>query len=181
MIRVTTGKAKNKRLTVPEVPGIRAVQEVVKLAIFAILGEKVENSRCLDIYAGSGNLGIEALSRGAAWCDFVDENWDAKQAIIGNIENCGFLEQAEVHHSDSVKYAANTSEKYDLIFSDPFYEDTSHIFLMKNLEEILNKEGRIIFLHGKNLDMNKIIKDTKLEIETERRYGSTILTILKHS
>jgi 16S rRNA (guanine966-N2)-methyltransferase len=177
-IRITSGTAKNKKLTAPEIEGFRSVQEVVKLAIFSIVGEGIENKRCLDLYSGSGNLGLEALSRGAGFCDFVDENWEAKQAILKNIKNCGFEEKAEVHLSDAVKYVANTSNIYYIIFVDPFYQNTHHRFLFKNLEEILEDKGLIFFLHGGNIDVEQILRGTNLISNKQRRFGKSHVDIV---
>jgi len=179
MLRITSGTAKNKRLKVPEIQGIRPVQEIVKLAIFSIIGEKVDDARCLDLFAGSGNLGLEALSRGALWCDLVDEQWNARMSIQENIKNCGFEEKAEAHMSDAVKFVANTSDKYDIIFVDPFYEDSAHKFLVKNLGEILEKDGLIFFLHGEKLDIENLLQDSNLKIDDQRKYGKTRMSILK--
>lgn len=178
VLRITTGKAKNKQLNIPNLEGYRGVQEVAKQAIFAILGDEIQGKYCLDIFAGSGNLGLEALSRGAERCDFVDEHPLAIKAIEENIKKCNFEEQTTVKRSNAVKYAGNTENKYDIIFLDPFYEDTNHIFLMKNLEDILNESGKIIFFHGDKLDINKTIKDTTLKIIDERRFGHSFFTIL---
>jgi len=73
-IRIITGTAKNRKLKAPNIEDFRAVQEIAKSSLFSILGEKIKNAVCLDLFSGSGNLGIEALSRGAKRCDFVDEN-----------------------------------------------------------------------------------------------------------
>lgn len=179
MLRITSGTAKNKRLKIPKIPKFRGVQEVAKLAIFAILGEKIKDTTCLDLYAGSGNMGLEALSRGAKWCDFVDESRAAIKIIEENIKNCGFTEKAEAHNKDSIKYVVNTHEKYDAIFVDPFYDNLHHKFLFQNLSEIINENGLICFLHGKDLDIEKQMGDTNLVIETQRRYGKSYLTVLK--
>lgn len=178
MLRITTGKAKNKQLSTPNIEGYRGVQEVAKQAIFAILGEEILEKTCLDLFAGSGNLGLEALSRGAKHCDFIDEHPRAIQAIEENIKKCGFEEQTNIKRSNAVKYAGNTENKYDLIFLDPFYEDTNHIFLMKNLEDILEENGKIVFFHGDKLDIQKTIKDTNLKVIDERRFGHSFFTIL---
>jgi len=178
MLRITSGTAKNKKLEIPEIPAFRGVQEKVKLAMFAILGNKIVGSTCLDLYAGSGNLGIEALSRGAEWCDFVDEDKKAQTAIKKNLNNCDFLEKAEVFHEDSVKFASNTPQKYDVVFVDPFYFDTKHKFLLQNLGEILNTEGTIFFTHGKDFDIEEALENTSLKLKTQRRYGKSYLSVL---
>ena len=154
------------------------MQEVAKQAVFSILGEKIENTMCLDLFAGSGNIGLEALSRGAKHCDFVDEDTQATRTIEENIKKCGFEEQSEVFRSNAVKFVANTIEKYNIIFLDPFYDDTSHVFLMKNIEEILDENGTVIFFHGEKLDINKIIKDTELKTVDHRRFGKSYFSIL---
>lgn len=178
MIRIITGTAKNKRLITPKIKNFHAVQEIVKGAVFSIIANKVSGAVCLDLFAGSGNLGLEALSRGAQWCDFVDENKEAKNTILQNIKSCGFSTNSKFHFKDAVKYVANTDKKYDLVFVDPFYDQTSHVFLMENLEEIIKKDGLIIFFHGDNLKVEDIIKKTDLKVFDERKFGQSIFSIL---
>lgn len=179
MVRVITGTAKNTNLKVPEIEGYRAVQEVAKGSLFSIIGEKIVHTQCLDLFSGSGNLGIEALSRDAAWCDFVDESQIATRVISDNLAKCKLEEKAEVFTRDSVKYVANTEKSYDIIFVDPFYNTSSHVFLMQNLKEILAVDGLIVFFHGDNLDINRLIKDNGLKVVDERRFGKSYFTILK--
>lgn len=179
MPRITTGTAKNRKIKIPDVPNIRVVQDVYKLALFSILGERVVGAKCLDLYAGSGSFGLEALSRGAKTCDFVDESRKAVNIIKQNLKTCGFEKQAEVHQDNAIKYVANVYEKYDLIFADPFYEDLKHKFLMKNLEEVLENDGIIAFSHSEHLNIKKQIEGIELEIVTERNFGKSFLTLLK--
>ncbi len=180
MPRITTGTAKNKELIVPDIPNIRVPQDVYKLALFSILGEAVLGAKCLDLYAGSGSFGLEALSRGAAHCTFVDEHKLAAYAIHQNLIKCGFdLALAEVHKQKVNKFVANTPDKYDLIFVDPFYDDLNHKFLLSNLVEILADGGFITFSHGKDLRLAGLIGDVGLSVVTERRFGKSYLSILK--
>ncbi len=177
--RITTGTAKNKKLLVPEIEGIRVVQDVAKLALFSILGEEfIQNAHCLDLYAGSGSLGIEALSRGAEWCDFVDNDRLAIEVITKNLKNCGFTEKSTVIRQDAIKFAANTENSYKLIFVDPFYTELAHKFLLKNLAEILEPEGVIAFSHGENLNIQTQIAGTDLHVITHRKFGKSHLTFL---
>lgn len=178
-LRVITGEAKNKRLVAPNVEGFRAVQEVAKGSLFSIIGSDIHDSYCLDLFSGSGNLGIEALSRGAAHVDFVDDNYNSIGSIKSNLENCKFEESRyTIHRNEAVKFAGNTEKSYDFIFLDPFYDDTSHIFLMQMIEQVLKPEGVVAFFHGSNLDMQKMISKTQLKIQDERKFGSSLLTIL---
>ncbi len=177
-IRITTGTVKNKRLKAPDIEGFRAVQEIAKSSLFSILGEKIEDAVCLDLFSGSGNLGIEALSRRAQWCDFVDENPKSVVVIKENVTNCGFEEKSEVIRKESAKFVVNAPRNYDIIFLDPFYEDTSQKYLISNLENILDKDGFVVFFHGGNLDLESLIKDTGLKIIDERKFGKSFFTIL---
>jgi len=177
-IRITTGTAKNKRLKAPDIEDFRAVQEIAKSSLFSILGDKIEGSTCLDLYSGSGNLGIEALSRGAAWCDFVDDNYYSVQAIESNLVNCGFLDKSEVLRKEAVKFVLNAPRNYDVVFIDPFYKETAHKHLLSNLENILNKDAIIVFFHGDNLILKGLITDTNLKIVDERKFGKSYFTLL---
>ena len=180
MLRVTSGTAKGKKLKIPDFPEFRAVQDKAKLAVFSILGEKIEGATCLDLYAGSGSLGIEALSRGAKWCDFVDENRKSEEIIKKNLQNTGFLEKSEVYGQDAVKFAANSFEKYDIIFVDPFYNETHFRFLFENLEKMLSDGGVIVFSHGKGTGAKDALANTKyLTTHNQKKYGNALITIIK--
>jgi 16S rRNA (guanine966-N2)-methyltransferase len=178
MIRISSGTVKNKQLKIPNIPEFRGVQEIAKQSLFSILGEKVIGAVCLDLFAGSGNLGLEALSRGASWVDFVDSTKECVETIEYNVHNCGFLEMAEVSGKEAVKFVNSTDKQYDLIFVDPFYNTKSHIFLTKSLEKILKDDGVIAFFHGKDLDINALIKDTKLKVTNERKFGESFFTLI---
>jgi 16S rRNA (guanine(966)-N(2))-methyltransferase RsmD len=177
-LRVSSGTAKNKKLKIPEIEDFRAVQEIAKSAVFSIIGDKINGATCLDIFAGSGNMGIEALSRGAGWCDFVDNSGVSIEAIKENIINCGFLENSEVFRKDSVKYVSKTDKKYDIVFADPFYKDTAHKHLISNIKSILNENGIVVFFHGDNLNLQEMVVGTNLSIIDERKFGNSFFTIL---
>lgn len=174
MLRITTGTAKNKRLKIPEIEGFRGVQEIAKMSLFAILADKVKGAVCLDLFAGSGNLGLEALSRGASWCDFVDESSASALVIEENIHNCGFLEISQVYRKSAVKYVAGCEKKYDLVFMDPFYDDTSHKHLFKNIKNILNVHGRMFYFHKDGFDLNTMLLGTNLHVTDTRKFGESV-------
>ncbi|OGC47625.1 16S rRNA (guanine(966)-N(2))-methyltransferase RsmD [candidate division WWE3 bacterium RIFCSPHIGHO2_01_FULL_42_13] len=183
MLRITSGTAKGKKLISPEIPEFRAVQEVAKLAVFSILGNKVVGAVCLDLFAGSGNLGIEALSRGAAYCDFVDTDRVAEEAIFENLKQTGFLDKAEIRGQDAVKFTKDAmaeDRNYDIVFVDPFYKETHFKFLFENLEKILNPHGVVIFCHGSETDVKEILANTsRLRVHDEKRYGGAMVTVLQ--
>lgn len=178
-IRITSGNAKNKKLKAPQIEGFRAVQEIAKLAVFSIIGEKIKDSVCLDLFAGSGNMGIEALSRGAKWCDFVDGNGESITLIKENLQNCGFLTSSEVFLKDAVKFAAKANKKYDFVFMDPFYKDLNQRHLLKQIKGILNADGRLIYFHDELLDISNELKEFGYEMLENRKFGQSVFTIAK--
>lgn len=178
-IRISSGTAKNRKLKAPQIPGIRLAQEVVRQAIFAILADKIENAKCLDLYAGSGSIGLEALSRGASWCDFVDINPQSTQAIEANIKYCRFEANAQVHQVDALKYVSNCEVLYDIIFVDPFYGQVNLKHLFKMLPQILKRDGLLFFLHGKEASVDQIIEDTPFKVTDERKYGASHVSLLE--
>jgi len=177
--RITTGSAKNKNLVSPNIPDFRAIQEVAKSAVFSVLGEKVVNSNCLDLFAGSGNMGIEALSRGASWCDFVDVNEKSVRAIEKNLIICNLKEKAGVYKQEAVKFVADTPSRYDLIFLDPSYSDVKHKYLMELLPEVLNENGIIVFFHGNNLNIDDLLEKSSAKVFDSRKYGKCFVDFLK--
>ena len=177
-IRIITGSVKNKKLKAPHIEGFRAVQEIAKASLFSMLGEKITNAVCLDLFAGSGNLGLEALSRGASWCDFVDENPESIKAIEENVVRCGFLERSTVIRKDAGKYVANTDRNYDVILLDPWYKNTSHKHLTSNLGNILKKNGIVAFFHGEELKIEKLIQGVAFSVWKKRKFGKSMVTLL---
>ena len=98
----------------------RPTTDKVKESMFSILQFDIEGRRVLDLFAGTGQLGIEALSRGAAEAVFVDKRADAMKLVRDNLELCGLLDRARVRSDDSLAYL-RSGEKFDLIFLDPPY------------------------------------------------------------
>jgi 16S rRNA (guanine(966)-N(2))-methyltransferase RsmD len=178
MLRITTGTAKNKRLKIPDIEGFRGVQEKAKLSLFSIIGDRIKGAVCLDLFAGSGNLGIEALSRGASWCDFVDENPICTEAIEASLHNCGFLEMGEVFRKSAVKYAEQCNRLYDVIFIDPFYSNTTQKHLIKELGNICKSSGHIFYFHLSTFNAKELLADTNLEIKDSRRFGESVFDLM---
>lgn len=122
-MRVITGTARGRKLITLEGGDIvRPTTDRVKEAMFSILQFEVQNASVLDLFAGSGQLGIEALSRGAASAVFVDANRKAVDAVKQNLKNTGLFEKAVVLHSDSLAFLVNTQEQFDIILLDPPYQ-----------------------------------------------------------
>src|SRR6266542_119913 len=110
-MRVIAGSARGRPLVAPRGTGTRPITDRVKETLFGILGERVLDAAVLDLYAGSGAIGIEALSRGAASCEFVEHDRPAVAAIRENLARAGVAEQASVHDMDVVRYLERPAER----------------------------------------------------------------------
>ena len=119
-MRVITGKARGIQLKTPQGMLTRPTADRVKEALFSIIRFDVANARVLDLFGGTGQLGIEALSRGASEVVFVDKSAAALKLIRENLELCGLSDRARVRNGDSLAYL-RSGEKFDLIFLDPPY------------------------------------------------------------
>jgi 16S rRNA (guanine966-N2)-methyltransferase len=128
-MRIIAGKAGRIAIKVPSAVA-RPTTDFVRQALFSILGEKVENSRVLDLFAGSGALGLEALSRGANSCTFVDEHRQAVAVIAENLTKAR-LDGGHAVKSEVAAFLKRDAATYDLIFADPpywkFYGDKDHV------------------------------------------------------
>ncbi|MCI1955185.1 MAG: 16S rRNA (guanine(966)-N(2))-methyltransferase RsmD [Oscillospiraceae bacterium] len=120
-MRVITGTARGKRLVTREGGAVRPTPERVKEALFSIIQFGIEGRRILDLFAGSGQLGIEALSRGAKEAVFVDSSKESASVVQKNLESCGFEDSSRVETMDFALYLARGGEPFDLAFLDPPY------------------------------------------------------------
>lgn len=190
-MRVISGKAKGARLSALSSKGTRPILDRVKESLFSILGDFVVDSVVLDVFAGTGSLGIEALSRGAKRCLFVDNNIHAVQVIKKNLQDTRFLEMAEILEKDAFALSAFLTDKcmkFDLILVAPPYrlidadsKDREKIFTFLDecaSRQILNENGIIVLQHHKKQIVSQ--KNFKhLKVVDERRYGNTQLTFLR--
>ena len=181
-MRVISGKAKGSKLSSIESLSTRPTLDRVKESLFNIIQDKINDSIVLDLFAGSGALGIEAISRGAKKAYFCDNNYDAIKMIKKNLEKTHFLDQAVVINSDYKKCIKNLNEKFDIIFIDPPYKDNLSVDSIKYIinQGILNKEALMI------IETDEICRDKrnleeleKIEIIDERKYGRANLLFIK--
>ena len=121
-MRVISGTARGKKLL--PVPGMttRPTTDRVKESIFNIIQMQVRGARVLDLFAGTGQMGIEALSRGAKHAVFVDASPKAIQAVRENLAHCGFADKAKVAQMDAQSFLKSTTTRFDLVFLDPPYQ-----------------------------------------------------------
>jgi 16S rRNA (guanine966-N2)-methyltransferase len=142
-MRVITGSARGRKLKTPENYDIRPTTDTVKEAVFNIIQFDVEGRRVLDLFAGTGQLGIEALSRGAAECVFVDSDRAAANIVRDNLKTCGLT--GTVVQEDSAGWL-DRAGKFDLIFIDPPYDSGLYDKVMRKINsvDILSDGGIII-------------------------------------
>lgn len=143
-MRVITGTARGRKLKEPQGMDIRPTSSMVKESMFSIVQFDIEGRRVLDLFGGTGQLGIEAASRGAAEVVIVDESREAVKIIKENVEHCK-LKQVRVHQEDAIGYLRH-SGKFDLIFIDPPYDTGLAESSLKTIKEfdILSEGGIII-------------------------------------
>jgi 16S rRNA (guanine(966)-N(2))-methyltransferase RsmD len=176
--RITSGEFRSRKLKLPKFDDLRIVRDLVRQAIFMIIGDKIKGARVMDLFAGSGVLGFESLSRGAAFVDFVDENYSCSQTILENANTLKVSEKIASHQIKAIGFVGNTYEKYDVVFLDPFYEDHKHKFLLQLTFDALKDDGIVVFLHG-GTDIKDLIKSIPFEVYDERKYSKTIVTYLR--
>jgi 16S rRNA (guanine(966)-N(2))-methyltransferase RsmD len=177
-MRVTGGAVKGTHLKILPKRSIRPTTSVVRQAIFSILENRTTNWRqVLDLYAGSGALGIEALSRRAEWVDFVDHRRSCCDIIRTNLEKIGELHRAHVYCCSVSKALAFLNNSYDIIFIDPPYSNLSTNNLLVNLSKsnLLGKNSTTVLCHANRFPLNSNYDG--LHLVKQRRYGDTFISI----
>jgi 16S rRNA (guanine966-N2)-methyltransferase len=174
-VRVVAGEFKGRRLHAPRGRATRPTADRVREALFSILGG-IEGARVLDLFAGSGALGIEALSRGAEAAVFVDDDQRAVTAIHRNLEAVGVA--ADVHRRDVLAFIRDAGEeRYDVIFADPPYDSANRLAgpLSGGLPGLLADGARIVTESDKR---SPLLLDLPLVLE--RTYGDTRIAVHTH-
>lgn len=178
-MRVISGKLKGRVIEGFDLDGTRPTMDRLKESLFAIIQDKLDESVCLDLFSGSGNLGIEAISQGASKAYLVDHNKKAVRVINNNIEKFNIKEECIVINSDyktALKELSNT--KFDIIFLDPPYK-TDYIEESINLitkYDILKDNG-IIICESDSLD--RIIYSNNYKEIKNKKYGDKYIVILE--
>jgi 16S rRNA (guanine(966)-N(2))-methyltransferase RsmD len=180
MLRIIGGKARGRRLALPVKGEIRPTSDFVREALFNILGRQDGNA-WLDVYAGTGAVALEALSRGAARAVFIESSRACCEAIRANIEKCGFSQAAEVLEmtaEQGIRLLAGRGRKFEIVFADPPYGKGLAAALPGIVGEagISSAAGMLVIQHSlrEKLDVDPgawIISDV-------RKYGDTEISIL---
>ena len=175
-LRVISGSAGGLLLKSPRRHELRPTQDRIRQVIFSSLAEKIPGARVLDLYAGTGSIGIEALSRGAAKAVFVEQNKEACECIRENLRHTK-LEGGEVRQADALAYLREPSEPFDLIFADPPYDKTRGTLngqpLLALLGQRLCANGTIVWEHFAEQHLAEL---GEWQVVRQRSYGETGLT-----
>lgn len=176
-MRVITGRAKGRRLQ--SVPGdsTRPITDRAKEALFSILGDWIIDTRVLDMFGGTGAVGIEALSRGATFAQFIDRNRRATETILSNLRHCQLQSDAQVHRDDSFAFVEKYSgEPFDFIYiAPPQYRELWRKALLQfdKRPELLAPDGIIaVQIHPREdapIELDELVEYDR------RKYGSVLL------
>lgn len=178
-MKVISGTLKGRKIDGYNLDGTRPTMDRVKESLFAMIQNYIGESICLDLFAGSGNLGIEAISEGATFVYFNDNNKKAVEVIKKNTKNFNILEKSEILNM-SHKKALNelTGKKIDIIFLDPPYK-TNYIeesIKLIDSNNLLSDNGIIVC---ESSDLNKIIYTDNFQVLKEKKYGDKWVVILE--
>jgi len=178
-MRVIAGAHKGRRLNGPKGPGLRPTSDRVKEALFSILGSRVAGSRFLDLYAGTGAIGIEALSRGAHQVTFVEPDQSALRVLRANLAQCGLTASADIHACSAaafLKRRAKSAIPHDLVFADPPYQPDHLAELWTALGEsaAIAPDALIVLEHSSKAAVP--LSHGHLSLLRQYRYGDTTLS-----
>ena len=174
-LRVSGGEARGRRLKAPG--NIRPTQGMVKQAIFNMVGQDIEGAQVVDLFAGSGALGIEALSRGASAVTFVDREPRGLAILRQNLEALGLKERSTVVRADVVRWLEGSPAAIKgarLVFLDPPYEDVVMDRALKALD-LLDTSATVVAEHSRRQQMPSL---RRLRIDRQRRYGDSMVTVM---
>ncbi len=177
-MRVITGTARGMKLETLEGVDVRPTTEKVKEAIFSAIQFDIEGRRVLDLFAGSGQLGIEALSRGAEKAVFTDANAAALEVVKRNVKKAGFEKQSVVSKSDYSQFLQFTKETFDIAFIDPPYGDGIAADAVEKVALKMSDYGIIVCEHAADVVLPEEIKGFK--IYRQYKYGKLVnVTVYK--
>jgi 16S rRNA (guanine966-N2)-methyltransferase len=208
-MRVVTGEAKGRKLKTPKTVGTRPIMDRVKTALFDILSPEIKGVRFLDLFAGTGSVGIEALSRGAAHATFIEMNAKIVKLVRENLQITGLADRADILHSDAFKFLQayqasavagnsqvttpqtagtgrsvhNQQRPYDIIYiAPPQYEElAARALTLVDSSTLFADDGLVIVqIHPKERTGVAAVISKHFELTDERRYGSTLLMFYRH-
>lgn len=174
-MRVITGTARGKRLSTLEGMDVRPTSDRVKEAIFSIIHFDIAGSTVLDLFSGSGQLGIESLSRGAKYVTFVDKSRNSVEVTKQNLMDTGLMSNARVTTMDAVDFLNGTKSEFDIALLDPPYNKGILMEVLPLLEKKMTDNGIVLCEHETTLDLPKEIG--KLTFKKLYKYGKISLSL----
>ena len=177
-MRVIAGKAKGHRLKAPKRAATRPATDLVRGAIFSILETTTDNwAQVLDLFSGSGALGIEALSRGAGWVDFVEQNPQCCDIIKQNLEKTRLTEQAHIYRCSVAKALSFIDKEYSIILMDPPYSNSSigNVITKLATSKLVGANSTVVITHSPHLKLDPTYAD--LNLVKEHRHGDSYIAI----
>lgn len=177
-MRIITGTARGRRLMTLQGDAVRPTPERVKEALFSMLQFQLEGRRVLDLFAGSGQIGLEALSRGAKEAVFVDASRESVSVVEKNIQSTGLSQGAKVVPMDSLLFLQRKNEPFDIAFLDPPYHTGLLQQALPLTAAVMNRGGVIIAEHPVDDEVPETLGD--FVRGKERRYGKILLTVYHH-
>lgn len=177
-MRVIAGSHRGRRLSGPQGTALRPTSDKVREALFSILGTQVAGCRFLDLYAGTGAVGIEALSRGASAVTFVESDPMAVQLLQKNIRACRLLDRAQVHVGQAAAFLERKDRwvaPYDILFADPPYAalDELNVLIHAWRPGLLSEHAAVIIEHDSRTELPALIDHAALV--RRYQYGDTAL------
>ncbi len=185
-MRIISGSAKGRRLKSPKTPGTRPIMDRVKTALFDILAPDIRGARLLDLFAGTGSVGIEALSRGAAEATFVELSPEALKLVRENLALTGLAAHAETVRADAFRFLESAHaavRQYDIIYiAPPQYQQLAARALARLDSHPLTASGGLVVVQIHPVERGELdaLALQRLRRYDERRYGSTLLLFYEH-
>ena len=173
-MRVVAGDARGVKLVTPEGLDVRPTIDRIKEAVFSSLHFELPGKKVLDLFAGSGQLGIEALSRGAASCVFIEKDRTTFECVQKNLAATGLKPKARAAMMDSLDYVKNCKDSFDIVFLDPPYQEGLYIPAINGLAGHINPGGKFIVEHLKDEPLPDLEGFTR---KKSKKYGKVIITV----
>lgn len=181
-MRIIGGKVRGRRLYVPKSSAVRPTADRIKDACFNIL-RFMDGKTFLDLFSGTGNMGLEALSRGASRAVFIENDPVLIDAITRNIAACGFTAKGELMRADfvdAIQTLLMKSETFDILFADPPYEQgfVKRVLDHPGINALMVKDGLLAVQHSAREAIH-IAESARFVLSDQRKYGDTVLSFMK--
>ncbi len=176
-MRVITGLARGMRLKTLEGNAVRPTSEKVKEAVFSMLQFDIEGRRVLDLFAGCGQMGIEALSRGAESVTFVDASMDSIKTIEENLKATRLKDNARVEKRDFKMFLSSCREQFDIAFLDPPYHEGFYSDALALLSPLMSSYGIIVCEHPSDVTLPETVDDFR--VAKQSRYGKICISVYR--